>query len=194
MAYYNLGYCHFQREQMADAESAFTQFIANYPTRDSYRGDALNRLGDAAYLERRFEDALTRYNQSIAVGGETQHYAAYKRAVTLGILGRTTEKQQALQAIVRAGVGGHVEEAHYDLGRSYIAQERYREGASVLESFVVRYASSSRLAQAYADLGLAYLNLGEKQKEAMRAFAEACGEKNYQKKNGFRAKFFGRDK
>lgn len=164
LAYYNLGYCHFQREQMADAESAFTQFIANYPTRDSYRGDALNRLGDAAYLERRFEDALTRYNQSIAVGGETQHYAAYKRAVTLGILGRTTEKQQALQAIVRAGVGGHVEAAHYDLGRSYIAQERYREGASVLESFVVRYASSSRLAQAYADLGLAYLNLGEKQK------------------------------
>ena len=37
-------------------------------------------------------------------------------------------------------------------------------------------------------------NLNEKQKEAMRAFAEASGEKNYQKKNGFRAKFFGRDK
>ncbi len=37
-------------------------------------------------------------------------------------------------------------------------------------------------------------SLNEKQREAMRTFADACGEKNYTKKNGFRAKFFGKDK
>lgn len=36
-------------------------------------------------------------------------------------------------------------------------------------------------------------NLNDKQKEAMRAFAESCGEKNYAKKTGF-SRFFKKDK
>ena len=162
LAWYDLGYCRFQQEQMSAAEQAFKQFVELYATRDHYRGDALNRLGDTAYAARRFEDALARYNQSIAVGGETQHYAAYKRAITLGILGRTAEKQQALQQIVQGGVGDHLEEAHYELARTCIARERYSEGAAHLEEFVKRYPASSHRAQAYADLGLAYLNMGDK--------------------------------
>lgn len=169
LSWYNLGYCHYQQKQMASAEQAFTQFVSSYATRDAYRGDALNRLGDVAYSERRFEDALVRYNQSIAVGGTTQHYAAYKRAITLGIVGKTTEKQQALQTIVRSGVGDHLEEAHYELARTYIAQERYAEGAAELERFVQRYVASPHRAQAYADLGLAYLNMGDK-KRSLEAY------------------------
>ncbi len=164
LAWYNLGYTHFQREQMPKAEEAFKQFVALYATRDHYRGDALNRLGDVAYSERRFDDALIRYNQSIAVGGTPQHYAAYKRAITLGILGRTSEKQQALQQIVQRGVGDHLEEAHYELARTCIVQEKYSEGAAHLERFVKRYPASSRRAQAYADLGLSYLNMGQKER------------------------------
>ena len=164
LSWYNLGYCYYQQEQMSAAEQAFTQFIANYTTRDGYRGDALNRLGDTAYADRRFEDALVRYNQSIALGGATQHYAAYKRAITLGIVGQVTEKQQALQQIVRGDVGGYQEEAHYELARTYIAQERYTDGAAELERFVQCYPSSSHRAQAYADMGLAYLNMGDKQR------------------------------
>ena len=74
------------------------------------------------------------------------------------------EKQQALQQIVRGGVGGYQEEAHYELARTYIAQERYTDGAAELERFVQRYPSSSHRAQAYADMGLAYLNMGDKQR------------------------------
>ncbi|MBR5820337.1 MAG: tetratricopeptide repeat protein [Alistipes sp.] len=171
LAWYDLGYCRFQQEQMAAAEQAFKQFVELYAMRDSYRGDALNRLGDTAYAARRFEDALARYNQSIAVGGETQHYAAYKRAITLGILGRTAEKQQALQQIVQGGVGDRLEEAHYELARTCIARERYSEGAAYLEQFVTRYPASSRRAQAYADLGLAYLNMGDKSR-SLAAYRE----------------------
>lgn len=47
---------------------------------------------------------------------------------------------------------------------SYIAQEKYAEGAAQLEKFVAAYPSSPRCTQALSDLGLAYLNLGDKQK------------------------------
>lgn len=169
LARYNLAYCHFQRERMSEAETTFQRFLADYTARDGYRGDALNRLGDVAYSERRFDEAESRYREAMAVGGSTAHYAAYKRAVTLGILGRMNEKQQALQQIVQQGRGDYLEEAHYELGRTCLAQERYREGAAYLEQFVKRYPASARRTQAYADLGLAYLNLG-KRDESLAAY------------------------
>ena len=162
LAWYNLGYCHFQRTAMSEAEQAFKQYISIATARSDYRGDALNRLGDAAYAGRRFDDALVRYNQSIALGVAGRDYAAYKRAITLGILGRTAEKEQALQQIVREGAGNYLEEAHYEWGRTCLQQEKYREGAATLERFVAQYPASPRCVQAYADLGLAYLNLGDK--------------------------------
>ncbi len=63
--------------------------------------------------------------------------------------------------------GDYVSEASYELGRSYIAQEKYAEGAAQLERFVADYPSSPRRAQALSDLGLAYLNLGNKEKSLL---------------------------
>lgn len=164
LAWYGLGYCRFSEERMPQAEEAFTRFLDSYRTADRYRGDALNRLGDAAYAGRRYDEAVKRYDRSIAQGGAAASYAAYRRAVTLGLLGRDAEKRQALQRILQRGEGDYLEAASYELGRSFLQAERFAESAAQLERFVARYPSSPRTPQAYADLGLAYLNLGEKQK------------------------------
>ncbi len=164
MAWYNLGYCAFARERMAEAGKAFERFLALRPVRDRYRADACNRLGDVRYADRRFDEAVGEYDRAIALGGAEAHYARYKRAVSLGILGRTEEKLRALRGIVAAGEGDYVADASYELGRSLLAQERYGDGAAALEAFVKRFPASSRAVQAYSDLGLAYLNLGERAK------------------------------
>lgn len=171
LAWYNLGYCHYQREQMGDAEEAFNQFLGLYTRRDNYRGDALNRLGDVAYSERRFDEAIAAYERSQAQGGEMQHYAAYKRAISLGILGRSGEKVDALKQILRGGDGDYQEEASYELGRTYISREEYSEGAAQLERFVKQYPQSAHRAEAYSSLGLAYLNMGRKQ-QSLAAYNE----------------------
>ena len=163
MAWYNLGYCAFDRNDLQQAQSSFDKFLSAYSARDRYRADAYNRLGDVAYSDRRFEAAVGEYDKAIALGTPEQQYARYKRAVTLGILGRTDQKQQALRQIVASG-GDYADEASYELGRSFIAQEKYAEGAAQLEKFVAAYPSSPRYTQALSDLGLAYLNLGDKQK------------------------------
>lgn len=161
MAWYNLGYCAFARRDMAQAQAAFDKFLTLHPPADRYRADAYNRLGDVCYADRRFEQAVAEYDKAIAAGGPGAYYAHYQRAVTLGILGRTEPKLQALRQIVSAGKGDYVEAASYELGRSSIAQGKYAEGAKVLEKFIAAYPSSTRRAQALSDLGLAYLNLGD---------------------------------
>ena len=166
MAWYNLGYCAFDRDDLDQAQQSFTKFLSAYAPRDRYRADASNRLGDVAYADRRFEEAVGAYDRTLALGlfGIPENeYAAYKRAITLGILGRTEQKQQALRQIAAAG-GDYAGEASYELGRSFIAQEKYAEGAAQLERFVSDFPSSPRRAQAFSDLGLAYLNLGNREK------------------------------
>ena len=164
MAWYNRGYCDFARERMADADASFGRFLSLYGASDRYRADALNRRGDVRYADRRFDEAIAEYDRAIALGGDEAHYARYKRAVSLGILGRNDEKTRALQQIVATREGAYVDAAAYELGRTFIARQRYADGAAALERFVAEFPSSPRLAQAYSDLGLAYLNLGDRQK------------------------------
>ncbi len=164
MALYNLGYCAFARKDMTQADAAFSKFLTAYTPRDRYRADALNRVGDIRYSDRKFEAAVGEYDKAIALKTPEMHYARYKRAVTLGILGRTEQKQQALRQILTDGKGDYVDDASYELGRSYIAAERYADGARQLERFVADYPSSPRRTQALSDLGLAYLNLGDREK------------------------------
>ncbi len=164
MAFYNTGYCHFSKENMPRARESFVRFIELYPTQDGYRTDARNRLGDTYYSDRQFDEALKYYGQAAAASDDGADYARYQRAVTLGILGRTSEKIKALQQIIRDGRGDYLDDATYELGRTFVAQERYREGAAVLEPFVETYVYSPYRSAALSELGLAYLNLGDKKK------------------------------
>lgn len=169
LAWYNLGYCALHRDQIAEAERAFNNFLAAHRARDRYRSDALNRLGDAAYADRRFDTALTHYTKAMNEGGAGGDYAAYKRATTLGVLGRTTEQQQALQRLIGRGNSNYAEDAAYDLGTSYMRAANYRAAATQFERFQNSYPASNRRTQVAKELGLAYLNLGENDK-ALKAY------------------------
>ncbi len=159
MALYNMGYAYFSMGNMANAKRSFATFVDSYRTADSYRADAWNRYGDALYSMREFKSAVGCYEKAAAVGTNESYYAQYQRAIALGILGRTTSKIEALRSIVAKDRGDYVDDATYELGRTYIAQEQYRNGAETLKLFVENYPSSVNHTQALLDLGLAYFNL-----------------------------------
>ncbi|MCX4301047.1 MAG: tetratricopeptide repeat protein [Alistipes sp.] len=163
-AWYNLGYCNFSQERMEEAETNFQKFLGLHPQEDRYRNDTYNRLGDIRYTERRFGEALELYDKTIAAGGPEKHYARYQRALTLGLMDDPEQKRQTLSRIVADGQGPYVESAHFELGRSQMAAEHYAEGAATMEKFIRQYPHSSHRSQALSDLGLAYLNLGDRDK------------------------------
>ena len=164
MAQYNMGYCYFNSEDIEAAGSAFDKFLAAYPTRDSYRADALNRRGDVYYASRRFTEAVECYDKAAELGTMERYYAEYQRAITLGVQNKRSEKITLLQRIVRSDRGDYVDAATYELGRTYIADEQYAAGVKVLEQFIGQYPNSKYHSQALSDLGLAYMNLGERDK------------------------------
>ena len=160
-AHYNLGYCYFDRGDMSNAYASFARFNQLYSAADRYKADALNREADARYSLRQFPAALATYEKAAAVGTNEKYYADFQRAVTLGILDRRPQKIEALQRIIAADRGDYVDDATYELGRTYIAAERYDDGAKVLSKFVEENPHSPFFTPALSDLGLAYLNLGQ---------------------------------
>lgn len=164
MAQYNVGYCYFNDEQLTKAGEAFDKFLTLYSLRDDYRSDAMNRRGDVHYSAREFDDAVACYSSVMATNSTARYYAEYQRAITLGVQGKSSQKIAALTSIVDADRGDYVDAAMYELGHSYIIDEKYNDGVKVLTRFVADYPSSSYHLQALSDLGLAYMNLGDKDK------------------------------
>ena len=164
MAHYNSGYCYFNNNDMASASRSFDSFLSSYNSKDSYYADALNRRGDIHYSQREFDKAIVCYDRSISLGVLESYYAQYQRAISLGAQNKRADKIVALRGIVQANRGDYVDDAQYELGRTYIADEQYSNGVKALEYFVEQYPSSPQYAQALSDLGLAYMNLGEKEK------------------------------
>lgn len=161
MAYYNLGYANLHAGNRSQARSNFDSFLWLHKTQDQFRADALNRKGDILYAQRSFDQAIEAYNQSAAIASPERDYALYQRAIVLGLNNKVSAKIEALRSIARSSEGRYADRAAYELGRTYVSQERYKEGAAALNEFVEKYPRSEYYVQALADLGLVYQNLGD---------------------------------
>ena len=167
MALYNLGYAHFLKKDMAKSQKSFEGFLWLHKTADRYRADALSRLGDAQYSQRKYSDAIKSYDGAIALGTVEQHYAKYQRAISLGLIGKTTAKIEALKQMQKENCGDYNDDSAYELGRTYVALGRYNDGTPVLEKFVEKYPQSPYYTSALLDLGLVYFNLGQSDKSLL---------------------------
>lgn len=168
-AHYGIGYSYFNEGDMANAAEAFEEFVRDYTKRDDYLFDAQNRLGDSHFTSREFTEARNAYKISINSSSEHRHYARYQLALLEGIDKKPTLKSDMLRGIINDGEGDYVDDAWYELGRSYIAQERYADGAATLQDFVDSDTTSPYYVTAMSDLALAYYNLG-KQQEAIACY------------------------
>lgn len=164
MALYNLGYACLAQDDITAARRSFSSFLSVYKNADRYYADALNRRGDTEYAGRDYSAAAESYARAARVESVERYYAQYQRAIVLGLLGRTPQKTEALKSIIAADRGDYVDDAAYELGRTYLVQEKYSEGAAALEPFVEKYPGSPYHTQALLDLGLAYFNMGERQR------------------------------
>lgn len=163
-ARYDLGYVCFDNNDWNGAKKWFDQFLLAYKNDDSYRADALNRRGDTEAAGRSFWKAIEYYDNAATLGTQERYYSAFQRAMMLGMVQRPERKIEGLFEIVRKEEGPYVADAMYELGRAYIAQQRYSEAVTMLENFSSKYPASPLYSAALNELGLAYQNLNDNSK------------------------------
>jgi TolA-binding protein len=169
MAHYGLGYAYFSMGDMESSSVAFDGFVREYQDRDSYMFDAQNRLGDTRFAQRQFNAARKAYKIALGAPSAERNYANYQLALIDGVEQKSGDKIDRLKGIVMDAVGDYVDDAWYELGRTYISMERYADGAATLVDFVESDATSPFYVNALTDIGLAYFNLG-KRDEALKYY------------------------
>lgn len=162
MAKYGLGYAYFRQNNMNDAIASLQEFVRAYIHRDNYLYDAQNRLGDAHFSLRQFSDARKAYNVVVSSPSPDRNYARYRVAMIDGVESKNKSKISTLKDIIDDGSGDYVDDAWFELGRTYINMEKYADGAATLQEFVESEPQSPFYIRALSDLGLAYYNLNRK--------------------------------
>jgi TolA-binding protein len=113
------------------------------------------------FSNREFWRAIEFYDQAAALNTSEKYYSAFQRAMMLGMVDRTDRKTESLAGIVSRGDSPYVSDAMYELGRTYIAAQKYGDASKILEQFVKLYPASPKYPQALLDLGLVNSNLGD---------------------------------
>ena len=163
LAHYGVGYAQFQLNDFEHASVAFDTFVREYKTKDSYMYDAHNRLGDTRFSQRQFNAARKAYKVALGSPTSERNYARYQLALIDGVESKHEDKIDKLKSIVSDADGNYVDDAWYELGRTYIALERFSDGVATLEDFVSSDPTSPFYLNALSDIGLAYFNLDRKE-------------------------------
>ncbi len=161
-AHYSIAYAMLMQGNSQSALEYFNRYVAAPNAVAVLRADAYNRIGDIHYGTRNFSSATYSYKKSIEIGGESSNYARYQVAIINGVQGQSQAKIMELKRITSAELGEeYLDDAMYELGRSYIGVEQYKDAIVSHKSFLAKYPSSPFYAQALSDLGVAYINIGD---------------------------------
>ncbi len=100
--HYGLGYAYFNTGQYGKAEAQFKAYTDKLRgARDkAYYEDALIRLGDSYYVQKKFENALATFRRAVTERISSTDYAHYMSGVVLNFQNRNREAIAALDQVI----------------------------------------------------------------------------------------------
>lgn len=159
-AHYNIGYAWFKQKNYDQAASWFRKYENLMGDRQSpMLGDALNRIGDAFFMKRDFSRSVDYYERATNVPGASADYAMYQKAFAMGIDKDHPGKIRQLEELVdRFPNSSFVDDAYYEMGRSYVALNDLSSAIRMYKTIKEQYPRSNFSKKAMLQLGLVYYN------------------------------------
>jgi len=127
----------FNAAQYADAVSAFSDFVRDFP-QDRRREEALYRLAESYRNLNRTADALAAYTFEVQTypDGPLRINAELRRGAILFDAGKFADAIMPLQLVSTKGDGELQQAANYLLGRSFLATGKEPDGRALLQAQV----------------------------------------------------------
>ncbi|MFI3289624.1 MAG: tetratricopeptide repeat protein [Rikenellaceae bacterium] len=170
---YSTAYALLKQNNTNSAIQYFQRYVAAANTEKRLVVDSYNRIGDIYYGMRNFTSATRNYDSAIKATVEGNNYATYQKAIIKGIQGDQSAKIEELLTIKSAAAGDeYLDDALYELGRTYTNTSQYPKAISTFKEFIEEYPSSLLYASALSELGVAYINNGDS-KSALEYYDKA---------------------
>lgn len=152
---YNLAYVHFKLKNYDEAISNFKSYVGSRDANPTRKKDAYMRLGDSYFVTSQYWPAMENYNSAIEMGGND--YAEFQKAISYGFVDRAERKIEDLISFIKKYPNSvYNDDALYELGNTYIAQNKNNEGIAAYDQLVRDNPNSSFVPQALLKKALIY--------------------------------------
>lgn len=173
VAHYNLGYIWFNKKSYADAERWFRKFVS-MGSRASKRliADAYNRLGDCAFVEKDYQQAVKYYDNAYAMRTYQPDYSLFQKGFTYGLMKNPRAKIRTLTILITDfPESPFVDDALFERGLAWIDVNETAAAIKDFNEIVHGYTSSLYVPKALVQVGLIYYNNNQPQ-EAIAAYKQ----------------------
>jgi tetratricopeptide (TPR) repeat protein len=127
--YYGLGYAYFNSKQYSKAEDQFNRYTEQRQSSGNKQqyDDALLRLGDCYYVQKRFGEAANIFQRAISEGNSGIDYALFRLAVVQNFQSKNQDALGQLDALISRYTNSlYMEDALYQRGQIYMEESSYQ--------------------------------------------------------------------
>jgi tetratricopeptide (TPR) repeat protein len=137
--HYGLGYAYFNSQNYPKAEDQFriyTEKLRGNPEKQYY-DDALLRLGDCQYVQKKFGDASATFQRAISESNSVMDYAYYRLAVVQNFQSQNNQALSNLDRLISGFSGSlYIEDALFLRGQIYLEEVRYSEASRAFTELI----------------------------------------------------------
>jgi TolA-binding protein len=143
--HYGLGYAYFNSQNYPKAEEqfrAYTQKLSQ-ASEKQYFDDALLRLGDCQYVQKKFGEAASTFQRAISESTTGKDYAYYRLAVVQNFQSQNNEALGNLDRLISGFPSSlYIEDAMFQRGQIYLEEVRYSEAARAFSDLIANRPNS----------------------------------------------------
>src|SRR5690625_3732017 len=170
---YNKGYANFKLKNYAAAISDFKRFTESRGIDNSRKKDAYLRLADSYFASSQYWPAMENYNAAMELGGAND-YPHFQKAISYGFVDRQGRKVEELVSFIKQyPQSRYWSEAVYELGDTYVAQNKSAEAIRMYDRLVRETPKSALVPRAMMKKALILDNTG-RSNEALTIFKQVA--------------------
>lgn len=161
---YHMGYTYFQLMDYNTAGGHFNEFIDS-STNAKLITDSHLRLGDCFFALSNYFKAIPSYEKVIEANDTDVDYAQLQIAFCYGYMGETDKKITSLLSFTEINLKSTLrDDAFYELGNSYLKQNKVDKAMAAYDEVVNNYRMSSLVSKSLLKQGLVYFNADQSDK------------------------------
>ncbi len=162
--YYNLGYAYFKNKNYTQSAIQFKKAYQSKNLETSYKIDALLRLADSYFGDKKYWPALDNYEKLLVVNPNNP-YALYQMAISYGFVSRNAKKISALNTLIESFPKSTlIDDGLFDLAIVYSQENQIKESLKTYDHLITKYPNSLYIPQSIVNKGILLYNIDETEK------------------------------
>lgn len=161
-AIYLKAYATFNLKDYITSESLYREYIdlLGNDTNNSTYPDALNRLGDCLFHERKFQEASIIYTQVARLRSIGADYAILQNGFAIGLMHQYNRKVEVLMLLTQEyPYSDYADDAFYEIARAELQQENNEKAIAAYQALLKNYPNSNHAAKASLEMGMTFRTL-----------------------------------